>query len=172
MESHFHLDKARILDRCAPPSDRKATDHMKRTAAAKHTFTEEDVYARASATLEQCLLNGVTHMRTHVEVDPNVELRGYMAIERLAKDYAWGIDLELCVFLQEGWTNVEGAETNVVAALNAARRSSAAPRATTPTVPPRSTASSRSPRISTSTSTSISTAATPRTTWTSSRSWT
>ena len=90
VESHFHLDKARILDRCAPPSDRKATDHMKRTSAAKHTFTEEDVYARASATLEQCLLNGVTHMRTHVEVDPNVELRGYKAIERLAKDYAWG----------------------------------------------------------------------------------
>jgi cytosine deaminase len=43
-------------------------------------------------------------MRTHVEVDPNVELRGYRAIERLAKDYAWAIDLELCVFLQEGWT--------------------------------------------------------------------
>jgi len=117
VESHFHLDKARILDRCAPPKDRKATDHMKRTAAAKHTFTEEDVYARASATLEQCLLNGVTHMRTHVEVDPNVELRGYTAIERLAKDYAWAIDLELCVFLQEGWTNVEGAEANVVDAL-------------------------------------------------------
>ena len=90
---------------------------MKRTAAAKHTFTEEDVYARASATLEECLLNGVTHMRTHVEVDPNVELRGYIAIERLARDYAWGMDLELCVFLQEGWTNVEGAEANVVAAL-------------------------------------------------------
>src|SRR5262245_46341695 len=117
VESHFHLDKARILDRCAPPGDRKATDHMKRTSAAKHTFTEEDVYARASATLEQCLLNGVTHMRTHVEVDPNVELRGYKAIERLAKDYAWAIDLELCVFLQEGWTNVEGPEANVVAAL-------------------------------------------------------
>jgi cytosine deaminase len=117
VESHFHLDKARILDRCAPPSDRRATDHMKRTSAAKHTFTEEDVYARASATLEECQLNGVTHMRTHVEVDPNVELRGYMAIERLARDYAWGVDLELCVFLQEGWTNVEGAEANVVAAL-------------------------------------------------------
>jgi len=51
VESHFHLDKARILDRCAPPKDRRATDHMKRTSAIKHTFTEEDVYARASATL-------------------------------------------------------------------------------------------------------------------------
>jgi len=57
------------------------------------------------------------HMRTHVEVDPNVGLRGYEAIERLAKDYAWGMDLQLCVFLQEGWTNVAGAESNVVQAL-------------------------------------------------------
>jgi len=117
VESHFHLDKALILDRCEPPKDRRAGDHMKRTAAVKHTFTEEDVYARASATLEQCLLNGVTHMRTHVEVDPNVGLRGYAAIERLVRDYAWAIDVQPCVFLQEGWTNVEGGEANVVAAL-------------------------------------------------------
>ncbi|HET6493236.1 MAG TPA: amidohydrolase family protein [Burkholderiales bacterium] len=117
VESHFHLDKSRILDRVAPLQDRLATDYMKRTSAVKHTFTVEDVYARARATLEQCLLNGVSHMRTHVEVDPNVGLRGFEAIERLAKDYAWAIDLQLCVFLQEGWTQVPGAEQNVVAAL-------------------------------------------------------
>ena len=117
VESHFHLDKALIVDRCAPPKDRRATDHMQRTAAIKHGFTVEDIYARARATLEQCLLNGVTHMRTQVEVDPNVSLRGYDAIDRLARDYAWAIDLQPCVFLQEGWTNVPGAEANVVAAL-------------------------------------------------------
>ena len=122
VESHFHLDKSRILDRVAPLPDRRATDHMKRTSAIKHTFTVEDVYARASATLEQCVLNGVTHMRTHVEVDPNIGLRGYEAIERVAKDYAWAMDLQLCVFLQEGWTNVPGAEANVVAALKRGAR--------------------------------------------------
>ena len=117
VESHIHLDKTRILDRVAPLADRRATDYMKKTSAVKHTFTVEDVYARARATLEQCVLNGIGHMRTHVEVDPNVGLRGFEAIERLAKDYAWAIDLQLCVFLQEGWTNVPGAEANVVAAL-------------------------------------------------------
>jgi cytosine deaminase len=117
VESHFHLDKSRILDRVAPLEDRRATDHMKRTSAIKHTFTVEDVYARARATLEQCMLNGVMHMRTHIEVDEPVGLRGYEAIERLAKDYAWGFDLQLCAFLQEGWTQVPGAESNVVKAL-------------------------------------------------------
>ena len=117
LESHFHLDKSRILDRVSPLEDRRMTDHMKRTASVKGTFTVEDVYARARATLEQSLLNGVMHMRTHVEVDPNVGLRGFDAIERLAKDYAWGIDLQICVFVQEGWTNVPGAESNVAQGL-------------------------------------------------------
>jgi cytosine deaminase len=113
VESHFHLDKSRILDRVAALEDRRATDYMKRTAGVKETFTVEDVYARARATLEQCLVNGIMHMRTHIEVDPNVGLRGFEAIAQLAKDYAWGVDLQLCVFLQEGWTNVPGAEANV-----------------------------------------------------------
>lgn len=117
VESHFHLDKSRILDRVAPLEDRRATDYMKRVSAVKDTFTVEDVYARARETLEQCLLNGVMHMRTHIEVDPNVGLHGFEAIERLAKDFAWGMDLQLCVFLQEGWTNVPGAESNVVEGL-------------------------------------------------------
>ncbi len=117
VESHFHLDKSRILDRVAPLEDRRATDHMKRVSSVKHTFTVEDIYARARETLEQCLVNGVMHMRTHIEVDAPIALAGFEAIERLAKDYAWGIDLELCAFLQEGWTNVPGAEANVVAAL-------------------------------------------------------
>ena len=129
VESHFHLDKSRILDRAAPPPDRRATDYMKRTSAVKQSFTVEDVYSRARETLEQCALNGVTHMRTHVEVDPNVGLRGFDAVERLARDYAWAIDLQLCVFLQEGWTNVPGAEANVVAALKrGARAVGGAPR--------------------------------------------
>ncbi len=122
VECHFHLDKSRILDRVAPLADRRATDYMKRVAEVKHTFTEEDVYARSRATLEQCMLNGVTHMRTHVEVDPNVGLRGFDAIERLARDYAWGMDLQICVFLQEGWTNVPGAEDSVRAALKRGTR--------------------------------------------------
>lgn len=117
VESHFHLDKSRILDRVAPLDDRRATDYMKRTSSIKDTFTVEDVYARARATLEQCMLNGVMHMRTHIEVDAPVGLRGYEAIERLKKDYAWGFDLQLCVFLQEGWTNVPGAESTVVQGL-------------------------------------------------------
>ncbi len=114
VESHFHLDKAMIADRVPIQPDRMVRDHMERTASIKHTFTPEDIYARAKATVEQCLLHGVTHMRTQVEVDPNVGLRGFEAIEQLRKDFAWAIDIQPCVFLQEGWTGVPGADENLV----------------------------------------------------------
>jgi cytosine deaminase len=114
IESHFHLDKAMIVDRVPYQPNRMIRDHMQRTASIKHTFTLEDVYARAAATLEQCVLHGVTHMRTQIEVDPNVGLLGFEAIEKLRKDYAWAIDIQPCVFLQEGWTDVPGADDNLV----------------------------------------------------------
>jgi len=117
VETHIHLDKSRIVDRCAPAAGR-ARDHMERVSAVKPGFTVEDVYARAAATLEQCIVNGTTHVRTHVEVDPNVGLRSFEALEQLAADYAWAVDLELCVFAQEGWTNVPETDRNVVAALD------------------------------------------------------
>src|SRR3546814_6791702 len=64
------------------------------------------------------LFNGVTHMRTHVEVDPNVGMKSFDALEQLAKDYRWAIDLDLCVFLQEGWTGLPDADANLVAGLD------------------------------------------------------
>lgn len=116
VETHIHLDKSRILDRCQPAPNR-GRDHMRRVSAVKPTFTVEDVYARARATIEQCLVHGTMHMRTHVEVDANVGLRGFEALERLAHDYRWAIDIELCVFVQEGWTNSPEADANVIATL-------------------------------------------------------
>jgi cytosine deaminase len=116
IETHIHLDKSRILDRCTPSPDR-GRDHMARVSAVKPGFTVEDVYARARATLEGCILHGATHMRTHVEVDPNVGLRGFEALQQLARDYRWAIDLTLCVFAQEGQTNVPETDANVVECL-------------------------------------------------------
>lgn len=116
VETHIHLDKSRILDRCGPAPNR-GTDHMMRVAAVKSEFTVEDVYERARATLEQCLLHGTSYMRTHVELDPNIGLRSFEALQQLAEDYRWAIDLELCVFLQEGWTDSPEGDANIVAAL-------------------------------------------------------
>jgi cytosine/creatinine deaminase len=118
VESHIHLDKSRIVDRCAPEAGRNAANAVKRVQVAKRDFTVEDVYARAKATLETAILQGTTRMRTHVEVDPSGGLVGLEAIEALARDYRWAIDLEICAFLQEGMTGVDGAEALLIQAID------------------------------------------------------
>jgi len=117
IESHIHLDKSRILDRCSP-SPNRGRDHMMRVAAVKPGFTVDDVYRRARETLERSVMNGITHMRTHVEVDPNVGMVSFEALQQLAADYRWAIDLELCVFAQEGLTEVPEADANLVEGLS------------------------------------------------------
>ena len=121
VETHIHLDKTRIIDRC-PPEDGRNANAVPRVAAVKHTFTEDDVYRRASQTLENCIRHGTTRMRTHVELDAGVEMRSFDALERLRRDYAWAIDIELCVFPQEGLTNNPHSDALLVAALDRGAR--------------------------------------------------
>jgi cytosine deaminase len=116
VETHIHLDKSRIIDRVPPPAGRRVNP-VAAIAPLKADFTVEDIYRRAEETLRDCLLNGATRMRTQVEVDPAVGLRGFQAVRALAADYAWAIDLELCVFPQEGLTNRPGTEELLVEAL-------------------------------------------------------
>jgi cytosine/creatinine deaminase len=109
VETHIHLDKAHILERCDCGQGTLA-EAIAAVAAAKRAFTEADIHARAQRTLEQAIIQGTTRMRTHVEVDPRVGLNGFEAMRRLKRDYAWAIDLEICVFPQEGLINDPGAE--------------------------------------------------------------
>ena len=115
VESHIHLDKSRIHDRCG--GERGTLEEaIGSVAAAKRAFTEADIYARARHTLEQAVIHGTSRMRTHVEVDPRVALKGFHAVRQLKRDYAWAIDLQICAFPQEGLTNDPGAEELLVQA--------------------------------------------------------
>src|SRR5262245_59957058 len=85
IESHIHLDKSRIIDRCAP-QERAELSPVKGVAPLKKSMTVEDVRSRAAQTLEQCILHGTTRMRTQVEVDPGIGMRGFDAITSLIDD--------------------------------------------------------------------------------------
>jgi cytosine deaminase len=116
IESHIHLDKSRITDRCPLPDGRRVNP-VTMVAPLKPGWTVEDVYQRAERTLRECLVNGTTRMRTQVEIDPGIGLRGFEAVRALATAYRWAIDLEICVFPQDGLTNYPGTEELLVAAL-------------------------------------------------------
>ncbi|WP_316195741.1 MULTISPECIES: amidohydrolase family protein [unclassified Bradyrhizobium] len=127
IETHIHLDKTCILDRCRI-AEGTVAEAVRETAAAKRNFTTEDVYARAKQTVERCISHGTMRMRTHVELDPGIGMIGYDAIEQLKRDYAWAMDIELCVFPQEGLTNYPGTEELLIEGLRrGARTLGAAP---------------------------------------------
>lgn len=121
IETHIHLDKTCILDRCRIEEGTVA-EAVRETAAAKRGFTVEDVYARGSRTLERCITQGTMRMRTHVELDPGIGMIGFEAVEQLARDYAWAMDVELCVFPQEGLTNNPGTEELLIEGLRRGAR--------------------------------------------------
>ena len=79
IESHIHLDKSRIIDRCAP-QERTQLSPIKAVAPLKRSMTIEDVHCRAEQTLKQCIMHGTTRMRTQVELDPGIGMRGFDAI--------------------------------------------------------------------------------------------
>src|SRR5438132_2363873 len=121
IETHIHLDKSRIIDRCPPETGREISP-MKQVAALKPSLTEEDVRARAERTLVECILNGTTRMRTQVEVDPAIGMRGFDGVQSLIADYSWAIDIEICVFPQDGLTNYPGTEELLVEGLRRGAR--------------------------------------------------
>ncbi|MBR0706882.1 amidohydrolase family protein [Bradyrhizobium liaoningense] len=116
VDTHIHLDKACLLGRCGHDHG-SVSEAIRAVAGMKKDFTVEDVYARGARVLERAIVHGTTRMRTHVEIDPRIGLRGFEAVQALKRDYAWAIDLELCVFPQEGLTNDPGAEDLLIQAL-------------------------------------------------------
>ncbi|CUU19437.1 cytosine deaminase [Bradyrhizobium sp. JR7.2] len=116
VDTHIHLDKACLLGRCGH-NHGSVSDAIRAVAGMKKDFTVEDVYARGAKVLERAIVHGTTRMRTHVEIDPRIALRGFEAVKALKRDYAWAIDLSLCVFPQEGLTNDPGSDELLVQAL-------------------------------------------------------
>jgi cytosine deaminase len=118
VETHIHLDKSCLLGRCIC---QKGTldEAIEAVAIAKRSFTEEDVYERASRTLKKAIQQGTQRIRTHVEVDPRIGLTSLRALLRLKRDFAWAVDLEICVFPQEGLLDDPGCEDVMIAALEA-----------------------------------------------------
>ena len=116
IETHIHLDKSCLLDRCKSVEG-TLEEAISEVAKVKQNFQPDDVRARAVKTLEKCILQGTTHMRTHLEVDPVVGLRSLDGIQPLVEEYKWAIDLEICVFPQEGLLNNPGTDELMIEGL-------------------------------------------------------
>ena len=116
IETHIHLDKSCLLDRCKSVKG-TLEEAIGEVAKAKRNFQPEEVRERAVRTLEKSILQGTTHMRTHLEVDPVVGLKSLDGIQPLIDEYKWAIDLEICIFPQEGLLNNPGTDELMIEGL-------------------------------------------------------
>lgn len=97
-EPHAHLDKALTWDRVgAPAGDLLAAVEAWRAYTLR--VTEEDVFRRAAKTVDDLCANGVTAVRSHVDLltaggDP---LRGLRALLRLRKQLRGRVRLQIAV---------------------------------------------------------------------------
>ena len=73
VESHIHLDKSSILDRCRCEQG-TLEEAIASVATAKRSFTEADIYARAQRKLEKAIIHCTTRMRTDVEIQMKVDV--------------------------------------------------------------------------------------------------
>jgi cytosine/creatinine deaminase len=121
IETHIHLDKSRIIDRCAT-QERSRLSPVTSVKPLKKNMSAEDVRVRAERTLQECIKHGTTRMRTQVEVDPGIGMRGFEGVQSLIADYKWAIDIEICVFPQEGLINYPGTEELLIQGLKRGAR--------------------------------------------------
>ncbi len=117
VDSHIHLDKACILDRCSICAG-TLEEAVRETAKAKAGFSEDDVFARASSVVRQAILHGTNRMRTFVEIDPRAGMRSFEAIKRVRDRFAFAIDIQICAFAQEGLTQEPETEAMLDLALS------------------------------------------------------
>ena len=101
IETHIHLDKACIMERCRSEKGDLA-EAIDEVTKSKKEFSEDDVAARASRVLEKCVSHGTTHMRTHLEVDPGIGMRGFDGVFPLIEQWRWAIDVEIWLLNNPG----------------------------------------------------------------------
>jgi cytosine/creatinine deaminase len=93
-EPHAHLDKALSFDLIGPPLGdlNSAVTAWRRYAA---TMTRESILTRARTQALTMLANGITAVRTHVDVHPGFPARGAEALADLRDELEGLIDLEI-----------------------------------------------------------------------------
>ena len=107
---HIHLDKVLIGDIIEPNKSGTLWEAIQKTWEVKRNYTVESIKKRASKVIDNQIKFGVTHIRTHVDIDTIggiMPLKGLLAVK---EDYKDIIDLQIVVFPQEGILKDEGTE--------------------------------------------------------------
>lgn len=110
VETHAHLDKALTADLVDNPAgDLMGAIEGWQAAYAAGLLGYDSVVARARATLEMMILNGVTLVRTHVNVSDEEQVASIRAVKYAAESLAGVVDVQIVALTASPMTGSQGA---------------------------------------------------------------
>ncbi|MFX1423527.1 MAG: amidohydrolase family protein [Promethearchaeota archaeon] len=107
---HNHFDKVLIGEIIEPNESGTLWEAIQKTWEVKQNYTKDDIQKRASKVIDQQIKYGVTHFRTHVDVDSIGNLTPLKGLLEVKKAYNDVIDLQIVAFPQEGILKDESTE--------------------------------------------------------------
>ena len=109
VDPHIHLDKVLINESVRVNETGTLTEAIEIIWERKKHYTVNDIVDRAGRVIMSAVSNGVTHIRTHVDVDNIGGLLPVQGLVETRKKYADIVDLQIVAFPQEGILQNEGA---------------------------------------------------------------
>src|SRR5712671_4623578 len=110
VEPHIHLDKALISERAPVNVSGTLTEAIEILWEIKRNYTVDEIADRASRVLARAIENGVSRLRTHVDVDPIGGTRPAEGLIRARDRFSDLIDIQIVAFPQEGIVKSPGTE--------------------------------------------------------------
>src|SRR6201996_426269 len=110
VEPHIHLDKALISERAPVNVSGTLTEAIEILWEIKRNYTVEEIADRASRVLARAIDNGVSRLRSHVDVDPIGGTRPAEGVIRARDRFRDLIDIQIVAFPQEGIVKSPGTE--------------------------------------------------------------
>jgi cytosine/creatinine deaminase len=110
VEPHIHLDKALISERAPVNVSGTLTEAIEILWEIKRNYTVDEIADRASRVLERALENGISRLRTHVDVDPIGGTRPAEGLIRARDRFRDWMDIQIVAFPQEGIVKSPGTE--------------------------------------------------------------
>src|SRR3981081_2458799 len=110
VEPHIHLDKALISERAPVNISGTLTEAIEILWNIKRNCTVDEIADRASRVLAQALENGISRLRTPVDVDPIGGTRPAEGLIRARERFRDLMDIQIVAFPQEGIVKSPGTE--------------------------------------------------------------
>ena len=110
VEPHIHLDKALINEDMRPNVSGTLDEAIEIIWERKRVYDTEEIAARAGRVIRSALANGVTRIRSHVDVDNIGGLRPLEGVAEARRRHGEVMDIQIVAFPQEGILRNKGAE--------------------------------------------------------------